>query len=452
MTKIVAVAIGLAALLSSPAWAAQGAIPERGAVGLLVLGRGQALREELASERCRCEITIHRLPPPRRYSIRIVGAGLQGLLVSDRTRVPGLVSLSDVEATVRALERGGKPPITSRPNSDPDDEIRELDVRLTQVHQAGRWAYWILAGALVAFALAALALRSPLWGRAALLAPPIAMATAVGLSGLELSRPRTVALVLLAAVALAAPLLAAIARRERVLGMALLAIFVVYAVAFLFSSETVSLAAIGPHPEGGGRFYGFTNLMETLLLVPGLVGAALLGRRSLVPVGLLVLVVVGSSRLGADGGGVLVFAAAFVFLWLRLRRVPITLRTLALVGAGAVAAGLLLVGLDAALGGASHVTRALGDGPGAVAGEIAHRWNVSAHGLVSSANAVVLISCGAAVVVWVGLRRPRYAILDAVLVALAVSLLVNDSPRDVVTWGALSCLALRLWEDARRVQ
>jgi hypothetical protein len=39
-----------------------------------------------------------------------------------------------------------------------------------------------------------------------------------------------------------------------------------------------------------------------------------------------------------------------------------------------------------------------------------------------------------------------------VLVAIAVSLVVNDSPRDVAAWGALSCAALRFWKDTRRVQ
>ena len=54
--------------------------------------------------------------------------------------------------------------------------------------------------------------------------------------------------------------------------------------------------------------------------------------------------------------------------------------------------------------------------------------------------------------VWIGIRRPRFATVDAVLVALAVSLLVNDSPRDVVAYGALACAALRFWEETRQVQ
>ena len=42
----------------------------------------------------------------------------------------------------------------------------------------------------------------------------------------------------------------------------------VYALVFAFSTETSSLAAFGPHPDGGVRFYGMSNQVETLLLVP----------------------------------------------------------------------------------------------------------------------------------------------------------------------------------------
>jgi hypothetical protein len=40
-------------------------------------------------------------------------------------------------------------------------------------------------------------------------------------------------------------------------------------------------------------------------------------------------------------------------------------------------------------------------------------------------------------------------VLDAVLVALLVSLLVNDSPRDIAGWGALSAAALRFWGETK---
>src|SRR5262249_824274 len=159
-------------------------------------------------------------------------------------------------------------------------------------------------------------------------------------------------------------------RSPLALAAALLAVFAVYAGVLAFSQETSSLAALGPHPDGGVRFYGISNQVETLLLVPGILGAAILGVVLLPLVAVCVLVVVGASSLGADGGGVLVFAVGYLFLWLRLRGVALTARNIVLAGAAAIVVGLLLVGLDAALGGSSHVTRTVGDGPGALFGEL----------------------------------------------------------------------------------
>ena len=44
-----------------------------------------------------------------RYRIAIAGGGYRGLLVSDRTRIPGLVSIYDIEPTVKALDEGERP-------------------------------------------------------------------------------------------------------------------------------------------------------------------------------------------------------------------------------------------------------------------------------------------------------------------------------------------------------
>ena len=118
-----------------------------------------------------------------------------------------------------------------------------------------------------------------------------------------------------------------------------------------------SLAAMGPHPYGGGRYFGLTNQTATLLLVPALAAGALAGPRGLPAVALLSLALVGLSATGADGGGVLVLLAGFGVLALRLARVRLTVGRLAALGAGVVVAGLLVVGLDAAAGGESHVTR-----------------------------------------------------------------------------------------------
>jgi mono/diheme cytochrome c family protein len=49
--------------------------------------------------------------------------------------------------------------------------------------------------------------------------------------------------------------------------------------------------------------------------------------------------------------------------------------------------------------------------------------------------------------VWMATRRPRRLTVDAMLVALAVSLLVNDTPVDVIGLGALGCATLLRWES-----
>ena len=374
------------------------------------------------------------------------------LLDSDRTRIPGLVSVSDLEPTAKALLERKEPPVTARPENDPERRLAALERRLDRTHETRTKASVLLGAFIVIFALLALALRSRFLGRAALLAAPVGLAGALGLSALEVSAPTTTLLSLAAIVGLGVPVAAAATGDRRVLAIALLAIFPIYLLTFAISTETSSFAAIGARPENGGRFYGFQNQVETMLLVPALLPAALLGLWALVPVALLALVTVGASFAGADGGGVLVFGVGFAFLWLRVREIPLTARNLALAGAAAIAAGLVLVGLDAALGGESHVTRAVGGGPIDLVGHIGHRLRLSAGGVFSSLHAAIIIPVSLAALVWIALRRPRYATVDAVLVAIAVSLLVNDSPRDVAAWGALSCGALRCWKDARRVQ
>ena len=51
---------------------------------------------------------------------------------------------------------------------------------------------------------------------------------------------------------------------------------------------------------------------------------------------------------------------------------------------------------------------------------------------------------------WVATRRPRVRIVDALLVGLAVSLVANDTPQDVLFWGAISAVALRRAVYAQR--
>jgi hypothetical protein len=298
-----------------------------------------------------------------------------------------------------------------------------------------------------AFTLLAALRRSGFFARAALLAAPVALSTTLALSALEVSEPWTAVPSLFLVTAAGAPALAALTAKRYAFAACLLAIFPLYLIVLAVSQETNSLAMIGPRPDNGGRFYGFNNQLETLVLVPALLGAALLGAKLLPVVAALAVLTVGATFAGADGGGVIVLLAGFLFLWLRLRGIPLTARNLALAGAGVVALGLALVGIDAALGGESHVTRSIEGGPVQVAEDIAGRLHASAAGVASSWHAAVVVGISIPALVWLALRRPRYAVVDALLVALAVSLLVNDAPREVAGFGALSALALRFWRE-----
>lgn len=199
--------------------------------------------------------------------------------------------------------------------------------------------------------------------------------------------------------------------------------FAVYLVVLVVSPETQSLALVGPHPWGGGRFYGMSNELETLVLAP----AVVLGLAA-AP---LVLLTIGWSRAGADGGGLLVLLAAYAWLTGRPRAAAIA----------AVGLALLFVLVDAATGGSSHVTHSVLHGT--VFHDFVHRWRVSWHGLTGSRGRIVqdVICIGA--LVWVATRRPRSRLVDAFLLGIVVSLVANDTPQDVLFWGAITGVGLR---------
>jgi hypothetical protein len=389
-----------------------------------------------------------QVPPPgkhendRRYPIAVVGGGYRGLLESTSTRIPGLVSIADIAPSAVALERGEKPRITSRPSDDPVGELRELDRRLRDARDGDPGVDLVFILTILLASVAALRLRSALLSRAAVLTAPAALSLALVLSALQISRPGAV----IPTLAVGVPLLALAAAGLGSTHARLLALLVAflggYALALAVWPEVNSLAALGPHPYGGGRYFGVTNQTGTLLLVPALAAGALAGLPWLGAVALLALALVGLSATGADGGGVLVLLAGFGVLALRLANRRLTVRRLVALGAGVVIAGLLVVGLDAAAGGDSHVTRSLGSGPGSFAEDLAHRAEVSFRGPISSPLPLLLTTTGLLVLVWLATRRPRHALVDAMLVAVAVSLVVNDTPQDVATFGALGTLAL----------
>ena len=429
----------LALLAAAPAQAGVRVVPpfdpaeyaDRAAVGLLVPGAGPTVTREVAlaallrgelehgllggiadGER-RIELgapggpeILVSLPPPGRtdndvrYPIALLGE--RGLLTSDSTRIDGLVSVTDV-ATGR---------LRVVPNDDPAQALETLDDRIER--NADRRLPLTIA---LAALLIALAFVRPQHAVRALL---VVLAANLWLSP-------------------ALAIVAAIAVLLLPLGWACAAILGAYLVALGLDAETVALSPFGPSQSG--RFYGINNLLETMLLAPALLGAALLGRAGIL-VAVLAFVTIGGNRFGADGGGIVVLAAAYLVLWLRLRGERLTWRLAGLVAAGAIALALALLGLDAATGGSSHVTDAVGDGPAALAGDIADRIELSVRRTAASAGAIAVVLGSLAILVAVAFRSPRNAVLDAFLVAIAVSLVVNDTPGDVLGAGAAIAIAL----------
>jgi mono/diheme cytochrome c family protein len=404
---------------------------DRAAVGLLVPGAGPTVTREsalaallrgklehgllggIAAGENRIELgapggpeILVVLPPPGRsendvrYPIALLGE--RGLLTSDSTRIDGLVSITDI-ATGR---------LRVVADDDPAQALEELDDRIE------RNSDWRL---------------------------PLTIALAALLIVLAIVRPQhalRALLVVLAANLWLSPLLAVaagIAVLLLPLGWACAAILLAYLVSMGLDAETVALSPFGPSQSG--RFYGINNLLETMLLAPALVGAAVLGRAGIL-VAALAFVTIGGNRFGADGGGIVVLAVAYLVLWLRLRGERPTWRLAGLVAAGAVALALALLGLDAATGGSSHVTDAVGDGPAALAGDIADRIELSVRRTAASIGATAVVLGSLAILIAVALRARRAPVLDAYLVALAVSLVVNDTPGDVLGVGAAIAIAL----------
>jgi cytochrome c551/c552 len=379
----------------------------------------------------------------RRYPIAIVGGPYRGLLLSSSTRIPGLVSVADVAPTAQSLERGDKPILTSRATTHAAAEVATLNRRLNAAHFARRKSTRVLLALVFGFGALAWLLRSAFCARAALLSiPAMVLASTIASSLHVLHNVHWWSGAI--ALALVVPL-AYVARSFPLLALALTALLGAYAGFLAFASTDVSLAALGPHPEGGGRYFGLTNQIETLLLPPALALGSLVALPLLAPVALAALVVVGWSRLGADGGGLLVYAGGFAALALLRARGRVTPTRAALAVAAVVVVALALVGIDALTGGSSHVTKAVGGGPGNLLSDLGHRLDLSWHGIVDKRDHLEIAVVSFVALVLAALLRPRSRALDALLAALVVSLLVNDSGFDIVRFGALGVIALLAW-------
>jgi hypothetical protein len=400
------------------------------------------------------EITINvTLPPPgthhnvTRYPIVIVGPGYAAgqILVSEHTRLRGLISIADIAPTVEALEDGKDPVIDAQPSEASARELRELDRRLDNVHDSRQPADRTLIAIALGLAVIAALRRSRYFGRAALLSIPSILVATMIASAVEIDQ-KGPTVVTVGGVGLVLALgLAYLARTPLRLALGLAALLATYGIALAVSPETISLAAIGPHPDGGGRFYGITNQVETLLLPAALATGALFGPRLLPLVALLSLLLVGWSKTGADGGGIVVYAAGFAVLALLLLRAQLTWRRVAVAAAAVIAACFAFVGVDAATGGSNHITRAVGDGPGELLADLGRRIHLSYAGVTDTATKIVIFLASLAAVALAAAQRPRSAVLLAFAAALAVSLIVNDSAYDIARFGAVAAATVFAW-------
>jgi hypothetical protein len=64
-------------------------------------------------------------------------------------------------------------------------------------------------------------------------------------------------------------------------------------------------------------------------------------------------------------------------------------------------------------------------------------------------NIALVVAISLVALVWLVLQRPRSPALDALLVGLAVSFVVNDAPSDVAAAGAISGFVLWTWATTR---
>jgi hypothetical protein len=460
-------ALALTAVAAAPAQAAElrvvvvpelefadlEALSQQGAVGLLVpdagpetsaarslaaLERG-AVRNSLLGEDPPGEPVLEagfaRSPPPgpaivlglprggtqpndRRYPIAVLAPGYRGLLTSPSTRIPGLVSVVDVAPT--ALDR--EDALGSTPDADPVAALGELDDSIRE-HRDAKTSVLLVSLALIV-ALAAFLPAAVLPAFAAILLANLVLGI-VGANESWIDVSVVVGFVVASLLFVRLPLVAH--------GLLLAGVLAAYLVAMGVDESWVALSPFGPSQNA--RFYGLSNLLATLLLVPALAGAVLLGRTlgmwAFAAVAALALVTAGGSEFGADGGGVIVLLAGYAALI-----VPyygLTRRTA--IAAVAIAAVLVLA---LAVGGESH---ALGDGPVGLAEDLWRHLRLSWLRATSGWGVGLLVGAGLAALAVLALRERR-PLLTAFLLTLAVSLLVNDSPNDVIVAGLAGYLVL----------
>lgn len=374
-------------------------------------------------------VIVIGLPPAertdntRRYPIAVIGHGYHGLLMSSLTQIPGLVSMADVARTALQTPHG----LDWRRDDGAVASSYRLESQI-EVARTTTMPTSVLVLSLLVFIALLIPAGAPAAVGAALLAN---LALGIHPTGDTASR-----VALVGACTVAGALLGP--RRKTLLGLSLAGVLLAYGVTMVVQPWSLSLAPIGP--ELTSRFFGISNLLETLLLVPAILAAKLLTERfgppAFVAVGGLALAVIAENRLGSDGGGAVVIGVVFALLAVRMAGWPKRTAFPALGLAGLVV--LVLANLDVATNSQDHLAGALHGGVSGLADVAAnrvplayermiHQWWLMIPGFF----AVVIVVAAAR---WAGTRADRAAAF-ALCGGLLASMLINDSPGPVMIGG-----------------
>jgi hypothetical protein len=251
------------------------------------------------------------------------------------------------------------------------------------------------------------------------------------------------------AVAAGGIVLARVARSHAAVGLVLAAVLAAYLVAMAIDQSWVALSPLGPTQNA--RFYGLSNLLETMLLVPALAGAALLVRRfgalAFIGIAALAVATIALSRFGADAGGAIVLGAAYGALAVGLLGGGRRALVAGMAGATALAGGVLFV--DSHLGPPTHVGRSVGGGAGGVLSDLGERIVLSWERATAAWGVGLIVAVAIVAFLLLVARLPRLplgrdgrALLLSFGLAIAVSLVVNDSPLEVAVLGVVGYVAL----------
>ncbi|HKO37891.1 MAG TPA: hypothetical protein VJU14_05950 [Solirubrobacterales bacterium] len=359
-----------------------------GEAGVLTFLEGALLSDAAGTQRFLGADLLIAIADPRPDSdepvaIGISGAGFDGNLTSDSTRMDGYVLSTDVAPTI--LDRLGiqaPAEVTGQPiraeGAVDAGAIESLGARMKVISSRRGTAVglpvaaWLLLALLVAVAsrgaLARWAVR--------VLGLSVVYLPLLLLLGAALEPAETAEALL---VGLGAPLLGgltlALLSGYRALAAASLLTVLAYAIDVIAGSPLTSLSLLGPNPGLGVRFYGIGNELEAVLAVLTVagVGAVLTayaprssGRASafaFVSAGLVAAFIFAAGRFGADVGAAIVFpvgaAVAAAAIAGRARR-----SALLAVAAAPVAVLALLALVDLVSGANAHLTRSVLDAGG----------------------------------------------------------------------------------------